>query len=99
VTTAANLGGLALGPPIAGIITEWAPLPLVATQAAFCAVMAVFLVLVLLSPETVESGSARASDRPGSPCGRQARACSPVPAAWPSSRSPHSDCSRLWAPS
>ena len=63
VTTAANLGGLALGPPIAGIIAEWTPLPLVATQAAFCAVMAVFLVLVLLSPETVESGSA-ARERP-----------------------------------
>ncbi|GII57996.1 putative multi-drug efflux transporter [Planotetraspora thailandica] len=57
VAAAANLGGLALGPLVAGVIAEWAPQPLISTQAAFGVVMAVFLVLVLLSPETVDSGS------------------------------------------
>ncbi|MGW6460848.1 MFS transporter [Streptomyces sp. NPDC055078] len=54
VATAANLGGLALGPLIAGAIATWGPAPLVTTQAAFAVVMAISLVLVLSSPETVD---------------------------------------------
>lgn len=54
VATAANLGGLALGPLVAGIMAQWAPAPLVTTQVAFAAAMAVCLVLVLSSPETVD---------------------------------------------
>ncbi|MCT9930195.1 MFS transporter [Planotetraspora sp. A-T 1434] len=57
VATAANLGGLALGPLVAGIIAQWAPQPLVLTQVAFAAAMAVSLVLVLASPETVDAGA------------------------------------------
>ncbi|MFE5852920.1 MFS transporter [Streptomyces sp. NPDC056500] len=54
VATAANLGGLALGPLVAGSMAQWAPSPLVTTQAVFAAAMAVSLVLVLSSPETVD---------------------------------------------
>ncbi|ETK37476.1 MFS transporter [Microbispora sp. ATCC PTA-5024] len=59
VATAANLGGLALGPLIAGIVAEWAPHPLAVTQGAFAAAMAVCAALVALSPETVDAGGRR----------------------------------------
>ncbi|MEU5404293.1 MFS transporter [Streptomyces sp. NPDC005963] len=54
VATAANLGGLALGPLVAGSMAQWAPAPLVTTQAVFAIAMAISLVLVLSSPETVD---------------------------------------------
>ncbi|MGW3623697.1 MFS transporter [Streptomyces sp. NPDC000880] len=54
VATAANLGGLAMGPLLAGAAAQWLPAPLVTSYAVFAAVMAVFLVLVLASPETVD---------------------------------------------
>lgn len=63
VATAANLGGLALGPVVAGVVAQWAPWPLVTAQAVFCAAMAVFLVLVAAGPETVPAG-ARDRERP-----------------------------------
>ncbi|MFF7756222.1 MFS transporter [Streptomyces sp. NPDC007971] len=54
VATAANLGGLASGPLIAGAAAEWLPTPLITTQAIFTLAMAVCLVLVLSTPETVD---------------------------------------------
>jgi MFS family permease len=63
VATAANLGGLALGPLFAGALAAWAPAPLVTPYVLFAVVMAVLLVLVLRSPETVDTELA-AQDRP-----------------------------------
>ncbi|SDN53206.1 MFS transporter [Actinacidiphila guanduensis] len=63
VATMANLGGLALGPLAAGIVAQWAPHPLPATQLGFAAAMAVCLVLALCTPETVDRGR-RSADRP-----------------------------------
>ncbi|MER5581717.1 MFS transporter [Streptomyces asoensis] len=54
VATAANLGGLASGPLIAGAAAEWLPTPLITTQAIFTLAMAVCLALVLCTPETVD---------------------------------------------
>ncbi|MFF1707057.1 MFS transporter [Streptomyces sp. NPDC058252] len=54
VSTAANLGGLAMGPLLAGAAAQWLPTPLVTSYVVFAAVMAAFLVLVLSSPETVD---------------------------------------------
>lgn len=54
VATAANLGGLASGPLVAGAAAEWLPVPLVTVQAIFTLAMAVCLVLVLCTPETVD---------------------------------------------
>jgi MFS family permease len=55
VATAANLGGLALGPLVAGALAQWVPAPLATSYILFGALMAVLLVLTLLSPETVET--------------------------------------------
>ncbi|MEU8467311.1 MFS transporter [Streptomyces sp. NPDC029006] len=54
VATAANLGGLASGPLVAGAAAEWLPTPLITTQAIFTLAMAVCLALVLSTPETVD---------------------------------------------
>ncbi|MEU8952261.1 MFS transporter [Streptomyces sp. NPDC048489] len=54
VATAANLGGLASGPLVAGAAAEWLPAPLITTQAIFTLAMAVCLALVLSTPETVD---------------------------------------------
>ncbi|MER7780433.1 MFS transporter [Streptomyces sp. NPDC096191] len=54
VATAANLGGLASGPLIAGAVAEWLPAPLITAQVIFTLAMAVCLALVLCTPETVD---------------------------------------------
>lgn len=54
VATGANLGGLALGPLIAGAVVLWTPHPLTVTQFGFAVVLAVCLLLALVTPETVE---------------------------------------------
>lgn len=64
VSTAANLGGLALGPLVAGAIAQWVPHPLTVTQLGFAVAMAIALLLTLLTPETVDRLAAAAA-RPG----------------------------------
>jgi len=53
ISTAANLGGLALGPLVAGALSEWVSSPLVTSYAVFAVVMGGLGMLVLLTPETV----------------------------------------------
>lgn len=55
VATASNLGGLALGPLVAGALAQWAPAPVRTAYIVFGALMAVLLLLVLTSPETVDT--------------------------------------------
>jgi predicted MFS family arabinose efflux permease len=55
VATAANLGGLALGPLVAGALAQWAPAPVHTAYIVFGGLMAVLLLLVLASPETVDT--------------------------------------------
>jgi MFS family permease len=55
VSTAANLGGLALGPLLGGILAEWAPAPLVTPYVVLIVLMVIALVLVLTTPETVDT--------------------------------------------
>ncbi|MFI5756413.1 hypothetical protein [Streptomyces sp. NPDC051569] len=57
------LGGLALGPLLAGVIAQWIPGPLTTTQVGFAVAMAVCLLLTLSTPETVDREQ-RASERP-----------------------------------
>ncbi|MFY1673492.1 MFS transporter [Plantactinospora sp. WMMB334] len=54
VSAVANLGGLALGPLLAGSVAQWLPAPLVTPYLLLAAIMAILLVLVLSSPETVD---------------------------------------------
>jgi MFS family permease len=63
VATAANLGGLALGPLVAGALAQWVGAPLVTSYVVFAALMAILLILVLASPETVDT-KFKAQDRP-----------------------------------
>ena len=63
VATAVNLGGLALGPLAAGVLAQWAPSPLRTPYIIFGVLMAGLLVLVLASPETIDTAAAD-QDRP-----------------------------------
>ena len=54
VATVANLGGLALGPLVAGALAEWAPFPLVTPYVVAGVVMAVAVVAIAVTPETVD---------------------------------------------
>lgn len=54
VSTAANLGGLALGPLLVGALAQWAPAPLTTPFVVFAALLFIALLLVLASPETVD---------------------------------------------
>jgi predicted MFS family arabinose efflux permease len=63
VATAANLGGLALGPLVAGALAQWAPAPLHTSYIIFGALMLLQLGLVMASPETVDA-EATELDRP-----------------------------------
>lgn len=52
VATAANLGGIGLGPLIAGVLAQWASGPLTTPYAVMLALLVVALVVVVLVPET-----------------------------------------------
>jgi MFS family permease len=62
IATAANLGGLAMGPILAGVLAQFAPAPLVVPFALLGAGMLVFAILTGMSPETVRRES-RGADR------------------------------------
>lgn len=72
VATAANIGGLATGPLLAGVVAEWLPASLTMAQAICAVALAVCLGLALLAPETVDRAAgasrpaARFALRPGS---------------------------------
>ncbi|MFJ9074781.1 MFS transporter [Streptomyces sp. NPDC102278] len=52
--TAANMGGLGCGPLLAGVLAEYAPLPLVLPFLAHLVLLSFACAIVLLLPETVE---------------------------------------------
>jgi MFS family permease len=54
IGTAANLGGLALGPVVAGLLAQFAPAPLVIPFVLLGLGMLVFSILTGISPETVD---------------------------------------------
>lgn len=54
IATAANIGGLGLGPLIAGMLVEYAPAPLALPYIVDIALLVVAGVAVALTPETVE---------------------------------------------
>lgn len=63
VAAVANLGGLSLGPIVAGALAQWAPAPVHTAYVVFGILMIVLLGLVLTSPETVDTELAE-QDRP-----------------------------------
>jgi MFS family permease len=52
IATAANLGGIGVGPLVAGILAQFAPAPLVLPYLVFGIAIAVLAILVAVSPET-----------------------------------------------
>lgn len=64
VSVAANMGGLALGPLIAGLFAEYVAHPLVVPYAAFLVVLLIAALTVLVVPETVELDRPRPRYRP-----------------------------------
>ncbi|MET9800191.1 MFS transporter [Streptomyces sp. NPDC006368] len=62
--TAANMGGLGCGPLLAGLLAEYAPLPLRTPFLVHLALVAVACVIVLLLPETVGGARRRTPLRP-----------------------------------
>lgn len=64
VGTAANVGGIGLGPLVAGFLAQWAPEPLYTPYAVFAFLMLIGLVGVVTVPETVEPIAAEWRYRP-----------------------------------
>lgn len=64
VITVANIGGLALGPLIAGFLATWAPAPLTTPYAVFAVLLALAAAVTLLVPETVRRDMPRPPYRP-----------------------------------
>jgi MFS family permease len=64
VITVANIGGLALGPLIAGFLATWAPAPLTTSYAVFAILLALTAAVTLLAPETVRRDMPRPPYRP-----------------------------------
>ncbi|MFF0226253.1 MFS transporter [Streptomyces sp. NPDC004629] len=64
VSTGANIGGLGVGPLVAGFLAQWVAVPLRTPYFVFAALLVLGLVAVALTPETVEERFARPAYRP-----------------------------------
>jgi MFS family permease len=64
VAGAANIGGIGLGPLIAGFLAQWAPDPLHLPFEIMLVALAIGVVVILLSPETRTPASPRPPYRP-----------------------------------
>lgn len=64
VSTAANIGGLGVGPLVAGILAQWVAVPLRTPYIVFAVLLVLGLVAVALTPETVEEQFAKPTYRP-----------------------------------
>jgi predicted MFS family arabinose efflux permease len=64
IATAANLGGIGIGPLVAGVLAQYAPQPLRLSYYVFAAVLLVLAVLIAISPETAARPEPRPAWRP-----------------------------------
>jgi predicted MFS family arabinose efflux permease len=64
VANVANLGGISIGPLVAGLLAAWAPDPLRLSYIVVGGALAVLTVLVAMTPETVHPPAARPAWRP-----------------------------------
>ncbi|MFF0461435.1 MFS transporter [Streptomyces mexicanus] len=64
VSTAANIGGLGVGPLVAGLLAQWVSGPLRTPYLVFAVLLLVSVVAIALTPETVEEQSVRPPYRP-----------------------------------
>ncbi|RKS86621.1 putative MFS family arabinose efflux permease [Microbacterium sp. AG790] len=59
VSNFANIGGLAVGPLVAGVLITWVPAPLETPYAVFLVLLVIALVATAAIPETVDRGQRR----------------------------------------
>ncbi|POX60481.1 MFS transporter [Streptomyces sp. Ru62] len=64
VSTAANIGGLGIGPLVAGLLAQWVTGPLRTPYIVFAALLLASIVAIALTPETVEEQLVRPAYRP-----------------------------------
>lgn len=64
VSTAANIGGLGVGPLVAGFLAQWVSGPLRTPYIVFAALLLASIVAIALTPETVEEQLVRPAYRP-----------------------------------
>lgn len=64
VSTLANIGGLGVGPLIAGALSQWTDAPLQAPYVVFAVALAAVTVAVVIVPETTVAPSVRIAYRP-----------------------------------
>ncbi|MER6066341.1 MFS transporter [Streptomyces sp. NPDC001792] len=64
VSTAANIGGLGVGPLVAGLLAQWVTGPLRTPYIVFAALLLASIVAIALTPETVEEQFVRPAYRP-----------------------------------
>lgn len=64
VSTAANIGGLGVGPLVAGLLAQWVTGPLRTPYIVFAVLLLASIVAIALTPETVEEQLVRPAYRP-----------------------------------
>jgi predicted MFS family arabinose efflux permease len=64
VSTAANIGGLGVGPLVSGILAQWVSGPLRTPYLVFAVLLALAIAAVALTPETVQKPRVRPAYRP-----------------------------------
>ncbi|MEU5086162.1 MFS transporter [Streptomyces sp. NPDC021356] len=64
VSTAANIGGLGVGPLVAGVLAQWVTGPLRTPYIVFAVLLPASIVAIALAPETVEERLVRPAYRP-----------------------------------
>jgi hypothetical protein len=64
VATASNLGGIGVGPLVAGLLAQFVPAPLVVPYVVFGGALVVLAVLIALAPETANRPDPRPAWRP-----------------------------------
>ncbi|MCU1421056.1 MAG: major facilitator superfamily 1 [Microbacteriaceae bacterium] len=64
VSSFVNVGGLALGPLVAGVLAQWVTTPLVVPYVVFIVLLALAAIAVAFVPETVERAEERRAYRP-----------------------------------
>jgi MFS family permease len=64
VSTAANLGGIGVGPLVAGILAQWVGAPLTVPYLVFIVALSLALVAAFVSPETMQRLQPRPAYRP-----------------------------------
>ena len=64
VSTASNIGGIGLGPLVAGLLAQFVVLPLRTPYLVFGVLLVISIAAVLLAPETVEEQFSRPAYRP-----------------------------------